>query len=158
MCHYINHSSHGLSLRISLIAEVKCFAVVLLPTYKSHRNVHSNTKFKGPAVWVAFCFLFWQSMFQFPALTLGTTVSVFLSFPNYNFGDCFEMDHDLFLHTQLIIILIFNSFYLSVMSAAATYNCVLQLKAQLHSLISLKIRFVSSNSLLQIVFSFSPTY
>jgi len=49
-------------------------------------------------------------MIQFPALTPGITASVFLCFPNYNFGDCFEMGHYPFLHTQFIIILIFGSF------------------------------------------------
>jgi hypothetical protein len=97
-------------------------------------------------------------MIQFPALTPGTTASVFLSFPTYNVGDFIKMDHDPFLHTQIVIILIFNSFYLSVMSAAATYSCVLQPRAQLHTLMALKINFVSYDSLLQIVFSFSLTY
>jgi len=62
-----------------------------------------------------------------------------------------------FTRSSLLFLLLKVS-YLSVMFAAAMYSFVLQPKAQLHTLMSFKIRFISYNSLLEIVLSFSLTY
>jgi hypothetical protein len=161
ICHYVIHSSLGLSLRISLIAEVKflllwfCVIMNLILMYthiKISRDQMSGSHFASysGSPWFSS-----QPLLLVPQLR---SVEVFLSFPNYNVGDFLEMDQIPLLHAQFITILICNSFYLSVMSTAATYSCVLQPKAQLHTLMGPTIFFVYYNSLEHIVLSFSLTY
>ena len=129
----IIHSSLGLSSHIALLAEVKCFAVVLLPNCESHRNVHSHTKLNGPACWLAFFFVSWQTMIQFLTLTPDTIASVFGGLSQFPQLYCWRLlgsGPRPLPSTHYIIVLIFNSLYFSVISAAATFCCELQAQSR----------------------------